>query len=78
LVGRDGLIIGKGWKKGLLLPQVPIEWGWDSAEFLSQCCLKAGFPKDEWRKSGIEVYSFQAFLYKENKPDGKEIRHKIT
>jgi uncharacterized protein (TIGR00296 family) len=78
LVGRDGLIIGKGWKRGLLLPQVPIDWGWDSAEFLSQCCVKAGLPKDEWRKGGIEVYSFQAFLFKEHKPEGKVIRHQIN
>jgi len=40
-VGQDGLIIEKGIYKGLLLPQVPVEWGWDAEEFLSQCCKKA-------------------------------------
>ena len=77
-VGRDGLIIGNGWRRGLLLPQVPVEWGWNSQEFLSQCCVKAGLPKDEWRKTGTEVYRFQAILFKEDEPDGKINRHRIT
>ena len=77
LVGRDGLIIGKGWRRGLLLPQVPVEWGWDSREFLSQCCVKAGLPQNEWRKPGTEVYRFQAILFKEESPRGKIIRHII-
>jgi uncharacterized protein (TIGR00296 family) len=76
-VGRDGLIIGKGWRRGLLLPQVPVEWGWDSKEFLSQCCVKAGLPQDEWRKPDTEIYRFQAILFKEEEPQGKVIRHKI-
>jgi uncharacterized protein len=74
-VGRDGLIIGKGWRRGLLLPQVPIEWGWESSEFLSQCCVKAGLPQDEWKKRGTEVYKFQAILFKEDKPEGNVTRH---
>ncbi|MFC1802623.1 TIGR00296 family protein [Thermoproteota archaeon] len=77
-VGRDGLIIGKGWRRGLLLPQVPVEWGWNSVEFLSQCCVKAGLPKDEWKKQETEIYSFQAILFKEKVPNGKVIRHQIS
>lgn len=77
VVGRDGLIIGKGWRRGLLLPQVPVEWGWDSREFLSQCCVKAGLPQNEWRKQGTEVFRFQAILFKEETPRGKIIRHII-
>ena len=76
-VGRDGLIIGKGWRRGLLLPQVPIEWGWESHEFLSQCCVKAELPTDEWKKKGTEVYKFHAILFKEEKPSGKVNRHII-
>ena len=76
-IGRDGLIIGRGWRRGLLLPQVPVEWGWDSKNFLSQCCLKAGLPPDEWKKPGIDVYKFQAILFKEDEPEGKIIRHEI-
>lgn len=77
LVGRDGLIIGKGWKRGLLLPQVPVEWGWNSTEFLSQCCVKAGLPQNEWKKTETEVYRFQAILFKETSPEGTIIRHII-
>ena len=76
-IGRDGLIIGRGWRRGLLLPQVPVEWGWDSKSFLSQCCLKAGLPSDEWKKPGIDVYKFQAILFKEEEPEGKIVRHEI-
>ena len=77
MVGRDGLIIGKGWRKGLLLPQVPVEWEWNSREFLSQCCVKAGLPQDEWKKQGTEVYRFQAILFKEDTPEGSISRHRI-
>ena len=76
-VGRDGLIIGKGWRRGLLLPQVPVEWDWNSREFLSQCCVKAGLPRNEWEKTGTEIYKFQAILFKEEEPEGTINRHRI-
>jgi len=76
-VGEDGLIISKGWRKGLLLPQVPVEWGWDSRQFLSQCCVKAGLPPDEWMRPGTEIYKFQAILFKEEEPRGKISQHII-
>ena len=77
-VGRDGLIIGRGWQKGLLLPQVPVEWGWDSKQFLSQCCVKAGLPKDSWLKKGVEILRFQAILFKEDTPRGNIRRHRLV
>lgn len=77
-VGKDGLIIGRGWNKGLLLPQVPIEWGWDSKQFLSQCCVKAGLPKDSWQRKGIKVHTFQAILFKEETPNGNIRRHRLS
>lgn len=76
-IGRDGLIVGKGYRRGLLLPQVPVEWGWDSQNFLTQCCIKAGLPRDEWRRPGTEVLTFQAILFKEEEPNGKVSRHNI-
>ena len=45
-VGTHGLIIEQGSNRGLLLPQVPVEWGWDREQFLDHTCLKAGLPKD--------------------------------
>jgi len=75
-VGVDGLIIERGFYRGLLLPQVPVEWNWDEEEFLCQCCLKAGLPPDCWLMKGVKVYKFQAIIFEEEKPKG-EVRRKI-
>lgn len=69
-VGEDGLIVERGIHKGLLLPQVPIEWEWDEEEFLCQCCTKAGLPLDSWLIEGTRVYKFQAIIFEEEKPGG--------
>ncbi len=61
-VGKHGIIISKGPCKGLLLPQVPLEWNWDLETFLSHGCLKAGLDEDEWKKGvNIEIFSAQVF-----------------
>ncbi len=70
-VGRDGLIIEQGYCKGLLLPQVPVEWKWDEETFLCQCCFKAGLPPDSWMSKGTKVYTFQCYIAKEVTPNGK-------
>jgi len=70
-VGRDGLIVSRGVNRGLLLPQVPVEWGWDAEEFLSQCCMKARLPPDAWLLQGTEVSKFQAIIFSEEGPRGK-------
>lgn len=64
-VGRDGLIIEKGWSRGLLLPQVPVEYGWDRDTFLRQLCAKAGLPSDAW-KSGAKIMKFEAQVFSEH------------
>ena len=63
-VGKHGLVIEKNGRKGLLLPQVPVENDWDREEFLAQACLKAGLPKDAWKK-GAKIQSFEAIVFKE-------------
>lgn len=63
-VGVHGLIIEQGAHRGLLLPQVPAEWGWSREEFLDHTCRKAGLPTGEWR-SGAAIYSFQAEVFGE-------------
>jgi len=70
-VGRDGLIAEKGQYRGLLLPQVPAEWGWDAEEFLSQTCRKAGMPKNEWRKNTVTFYKFQGEIFREKESKEK-------
>jgi uncharacterized protein (TIGR00296 family) len=70
-VGEDGLIVEKGIFKGLLLPQVPVEWGWCEEEFLCQCCVKAGLPPDSWLTKGTKIYKFQAIIFEEEIPQGE-------
>ncbi len=76
-VGVDGLIIKRGGRSGLLLPQVATEWEWDSEEFLSQCCVKAGLPPDSWLLPGTEVSRFQALIFAESTPGGDVEREEI-
>jgi uncharacterized protein (TIGR00296 family) len=74
MIGRDGLIVSTGMSSGLLLPQVAVEHGFDSAEFLSQTCMKAGLMPDAWLE-GAQVYSFEGQIFEEVDPCGK-IREK--
>jgi len=63
-VGRHGLIITRGWRRGLLLPQVPVTWHWDRERFLEETCTKAGLPSDAWRK-GARIEAFTAEVFEE-------------
>ncbi len=61
-VGRHGLLISQGARRGLLLPQVPVEHGWDRETFLEQTCRKAGLPLDAWRKAAtLEAFTAEVF-----------------
>jgi uncharacterized protein (TIGR00296 family) len=73
-VGEDGLIVERGMYKGLLLPQVSLEWGWDTEEFLCQCCNKAGLLSDYWLREGTKIYKFQAIIFEEEKPRGTVVQ----
>jgi AmmeMemoRadiSam system protein A len=64
VIGRHGLVIEHGHRRGLLLPQVPVEWGWDRAEFLRHTCRKAGLPEDAWGR-GARVFRFGADVFGE-------------
>jgi uncharacterized protein (TIGR00296 family) len=69
-VGHDGLIVERGVYKGLLLPQVAVEWRWDAEEFLNNCCMKAGLTPDAWLIEGTKIYKFSCILVKELTPKG--------
>lgn len=73
-LGKDGLIIESGFSRGLLLPQVPIEWGWDAEEFLSNLCMKAGLPPDEWLSGKARISKFHSEIFAEDSPGGKVVR----
>jgi len=72
-IGRDGLLVEADWQRGLLLPQVAVEHGFDAVTFLEQTCLKAGLPKDAWRKGDIKVFTFQAQVFEETEPEGEVV-----
>jgi AmmeMemoRadiSam system protein A len=63
-VGRHGLVIEQGWRRGLLLPQVATEHGWTAEEFLRHTCRKAGLPLDAWER-GARLWSFEAVVFSE-------------
>jgi AmmeMemoRadiSam system protein A len=68
-VGRHGIIVSKGPRKGLLLPQVPIEYGWDLETYLRHGCLKAGLPENGWKKGAkIEVFEAEVFSEGQGEP----------
>jgi AmmeMemoRadiSam system protein A len=61
-IGRHGLVISLGYSRGLLLPQVPVEHGWDRIAFLEQTCRKAGLPSNAWQ-SGAKLEAFTAEVF---------------
>jgi AmmeMemoRadiSam system protein A len=63
-IGRHGLLVSRSGRRGLLLPQVAIEWKWDALTFLMQTCRKAGLPADAW-KSGADLWRFEAEVFGE-------------
>jgi len=64
VVGKHGIIISKGSHKGLLLPQVPLEYNWDLETYLAHGCLKAGLAENEW-KEGVTIEIFEAQVFSE-------------
>ncbi len=76
-IGRDGLIAIRGRMRGLLLPQVPVEWGWDVKEFLEHTCTKAWLHKDAWRDLETEFWAFQAEIFGEVEPKGRIVRNPV-
>ena len=70
-IGKDGLIIEKGYNKGVLLPKVAVEYKLNSREFLECCCNKAGLGKEEWKDKDCRIYTFQTCVFSEEKPNGK-------
>ena len=76
-LGVDGLSVAQGPYRGLLLPQVAVECGWDPAEFLSEACMKAGLLADAWLDPATRVYKFQAEVFAETQPRGPVVRRTL-
>ena len=62
VIGTHGLVVERGSRRGLLLPQVALEWGWGPQELLVHTCVKAGLPRDAWQH-GATVYRFEAIVF---------------
>ena len=65
VTGRDGLIVEGRGRRGLLLPQVATEWGFDAARFVEETCRKAGLHPDAWRDPQVRLWRFQAEVFGE-------------
>lgn len=76
-VGRDGVMVTWTMGSGLLLPQVPVEEGWNVDEYLSYACMKAGAQPDCWLTSKPKISTFQAVVFEEEKPRGGIIRREL-
>ena len=63
-IGRHGLVAALGVRRGLLLPQVAVEWNWTADEFIEHTCRKAGLPADAWQK-GATLHKFEADVFSE-------------
>lgn len=74
VIGRDGLLLKWRHGSGLLLPQVPVELGWDVDEYLANICYKAGAPSDAWLDPSSRLFTFQAQVFKEEKTRGNVVR----
>lgn len=66
VVGKHGLVIGRGPFRGVLLPQVPVEWKWTREEFLAHTCRKAGLDSDAWKQAGTTIEAFTAEVFAED------------
>lgn len=76
-VGRHGLLISRGFHRGLLLPQVATQWHWDREQFLEETSVKAGLPPDAWRQDArIQAFTAQVFGEPEDCPEASTPRGK--
>jgi hypothetical protein len=76
-VGKHGLIVEKGLARGLLLPQVPVDEGWTSEEFLSHTCMKAGLMPDCWLDKETKIYTFEGIVFAETSPRGDVVERAL-
>ncbi|MFO7677154.1 MAG: TIGR00296 family protein [Thermoplasmatota archaeon] len=77
-IGVHGLIVEFGQYSGLLLPQVPVEQGWNKEEFIANTCVKAGLPSDTWLEKDLKLYLFRGQIFSEIKPYGEIVEKTIN
>jgi AmmeMemoRadiSam system protein A len=70
--GKHGLIVSRGYRRGVLLPQVAVERGWDAQRFLEETCVKAGLKREAWKASGVVIETFTAETFGESDSQTEE------
>ena len=65
-MGKHGLYIERGLNRGLLLPQVAVDFGWNRTTFLQQTCCKAGLPPDAWKDPDTRIFTFTAEIFSDH------------
>jgi len=63
--GKHGLMVSRGAKRGVLLPQVAQQFGWTAERFLEETCLKAELERDDWKQAGTRIQGFTAEIFSE-------------
>ncbi len=76
-VGKHGLIVERGFARGLLLPQVPVDERWSTEEFLSHTCVKAGLMPDCWLDEETKIYRFEGIVFAEVSPKGEVVERSL-
>lgn len=71
-IGEDGLMVERGIFKGVLLPWIPVDNGWDAIEFLSECCIKAGLQPDSWLEKDVKIFKFKTLTLRGDMADYSE------
>jgi uncharacterized protein len=64
--GKHGLMVSRGGQRGVLLPQVAIQFHWTAERFLAETCAKAGFERSAWKDPGTRIYAFTAEVFSES------------
>ncbi len=77
VVGVHGLVVQRGLFSGLLLPQVPVEYCWDTIMFLNETCVKAFLPPNCWLDEETRVYVYEAQIFRELKPGGDVVERDL-
>ncbi len=71
MVGKHGLLVERGARRGLLLPQVATEHQLNREKFLAETCHKAGLPREAWKDPETKLYGFECILISESAPPSK-------
>jgi uncharacterized protein (TIGR00296 family) len=69
-IGKHGLMLEYRGRRGVFLPQVPVEWNWNVLEYLENLCQKAGIGKDRWKEKDCHIFGFEGHIFKETSPNG--------